>query len=105
MITLYFPCWLLPYNGDWEEAIEVTDDEYERLKKAFLTGEDFIYCEEVKDIFDRVYEIVVESATDSLLSYNEDISKEYGRIENWRADNLYQIGIRFPNEFDELLEE
>lgn len=99
-----FPCCLRPNSGDWEESIEVTDEECERLKKAFLTGKDFIYCEEVKDIFDRVYEIVVESATDSLLTYNEDIAEEYGNVDNWRADELYQVGIRFPDEFEELLE-
>ena len=45
-MTFLFGC-----NGnDWEEDVEVTEEEYARLEKAYKDGEDFCRCEAVRDI-------------------------------------------------------
>ena len=87
--------------SDWEEDIEVTEEEHERLTAAMNTGKDFYDCEEVKDIYNRVYDIVNELATDSLLSYDEDIKAKYGNNTNFKASDLYSIFIQFSE--DELI--
>jgi predicted glycoside hydrolase/deacetylase ChbG (UPF0249 family) len=81
--------------SDWEEDIEVTEEEYERLTTAMKTGKDFYDCEEVKDIYNRIYDIVDESATESLLEYNEDIQEKYGDDADFKASDLYSIFIQF----------
>ena len=84
--------------SDWEEDIEVTEEEYERLTSAMETGRSFCDCEEVKDIYNRIYDIVDESATNSLLAYDEDIREKYGNDANFKASNLYSIYVQFLEE-------
>jgi len=81
--------------SDWEEEIEVTEEEYERLTTAMKTGKDFYDCEEVKDIYNRIYDIVDESATADLLAYDEDIKSKYGNNADFKASDLYSIFIQF----------
>lgn len=91
LMTFLFGC-----NGnDWEEDVEVTHEEYERLKKSYEDGMDFCDDENVKDIYDRVYDIADQSATESLLEFDEDIAKEYGGDPNFKASNLYMINVQF----------
>ena len=84
--------------SDWEEDIEVTEEEHERLTTAMKTGKDFYNCEDVKDIYNRIYDIVDESATESLLEYDEDIQKKYGDNADFKASDLYSIFIQFLEE-------
>ena len=84
--------------SDWEEDIEVTEEEYERLTTAMKSGKDFYRCEEVKDIYERVYDIVDKSATSSLLAYDEDIKAKHGNNPNFKASDLYSIFIQFLEE-------
>lgn len=81
--------------SDWEEDIEVTEEEYERLSTAMKTGKDFYDCDEVKDIYNRIYDIVNETATADLLAYDDDIREKYGNDANFKASNLYSIFIQF----------
>ena len=87
--------------SDWTEDIEVTEEEYERLVKARKTGKFFYDCKEVKDIYDRIYDIVDESATADLLAYDEDIKEKYGNDANFKASDLYAIYIQFLGEEEE----
>lgn len=84
--------------SDWEEDIEVTEEEYERLTTAMETGKDFYDCEEVKDIYNRIYDIIDKSATSDLLAYDEDIQKKYGNDADFKASDLYSIFIQFLEE-------
>ena len=84
--------------SDWEEDIEVTEEEYERLTTAMETGKDFYDCEEVKDIYNRIYDIIDKSATSDLLAYDEDIQKKYGDDADFKASDLYSIFIQFLEE-------
>jgi hypothetical protein len=92
---------LSSFGSDWEEDVELTEEEYERLVKALRTGRDFYHCEEVRDIYNRIHEIADASATDSLLAYNEDIKEKYGNNKNFKASDLYFVNfIPIGDEFE-----
>ena len=116
MVSVWFGCYVSygpGCNSDWEEEIELTEDEYLRLieamKKSILdieAGSEFDDFSEIKDIYDRVYEIVVDSATESCLDYDYDIVKDYfveGKV--WRADDTYRVGVVFPRDIYEQIQE
>jgi hypothetical protein len=80
-------------KGDYGEAYveaEITEEEYERLQEAQEAGEDFIDCKLVKDIYDRVYDLADEEATNDLI-HEEILSKDK------RASDLYPIEIYYPD--------
>lgn len=79
-------------KGDYGEACvdaEITEEEYERLQTAQESGEEFIDCKLVKDIYDRVYDLADEEATNDLI-FEEILSKDK------RASDLYPIEVYFP---------
>ena len=89
------PLWL-------KKPSEVTEEEYERLTTAMESGEDFCDCEEVKDIYDRICDIVDEIATADLLAYNEDIKEKYGTNPDFKASDLYSIFVQFLEEDEDI---
>lgn len=91
LMTFHFGC----NGGEWEEDVEVTEDEYERLQRSYASGKDFYEDESVREIYSRIYDIADQSATESLLDYNEDIAEKYGKDPNFKASDLYQIYIQF----------
>lgn len=100
-MVVTFLCGLSSMGSDWEEDIELTEEEYERLVKALRTGRDFYHCEEVRDIYNRIHDILDESATESLLEYNEDMREKYGNDKTFKASNLYFINfIPLGDEFE-----
>ena len=82
-------------KGDGADScveMEITQEEYERLKDAQESGEDFEDCELVADIYERVYELADEDATQDLIDADElDEDCE-------RASELYPIVIDYPEE-------
>lgn len=79
-------------KGDGAEScveMEITDEEYARLQEAQELGEDFEDCESVEDIYERVYELVDEDATQDLIDaeYLEDDEK---------ASEYYSFVIEYP---------
>lgn len=82
-------------KGDGAEScveMEITDEEYARLQKAQESGEEFEDCELVEDIYERVYELADEDATQDLKDadeLDEDCEK---------ASKLYPIVIDYPEE-------
>ena len=96
---------LCSYGIEWEEDVEVTEEEYERLKKALSTGRDFEDCEEVKDIYDRIVEIADESATESIREYEDNkLGDEFRNNKNLKASDKFGIWIEcyeFEDEEDE----
>lgn len=87
--------------SDWEEEVEVTEEEYKRLTTAMKSEKDFYDCKEVRDIYERIYDIIDKSATDSLLCYDEDIKAKYGDNPDFKASDLYAIFVQFYSEDDE----
>ena len=79
-------------KGDASESyieMEITEEEYERLKEAEESGEEFMDCESVEDIYNRAYELADEEATQDLI--DADVLDEYTK-----ASELYPIEIYFP---------
>ena len=96
-----FDYWLSFGKGDCGEGffdMKITKKEYERLKKAFLSGEEFYECEDVKDIYDRAYAIANEEATRELIA--AEVLEE-GK----EADDLYPIEVNYPFSDDEFEDE
>lgn len=77
------------HSGEGYIEMELTDEECKRLQVAQESGEEFIYCKLVKDIYDRVYELADEDATQDLIF--EGILDE-GR----RASESYLIEAYYP---------
>ena len=119
MKTVTFEC-VMHYGkldaSDWKEDIELTDEEYDRLieamKNAIAEGEeDFFACKEVEDIYYKVYDQVVDIATENMKEFDPDIIRDYLEEEgeeegNFRVDDIYPIDVYFPRDlYDQLLEE
>ena len=90
--------------GDGETYIDVTltDEEAELLEKYGKKSSvyyDFCGCEELAEIYNKVYEKAVDVLTEELLEYEEDAE------EDWRADYTYSIQIHLPSEFEDDLED
>ena len=77
------------HYGESSVEMEITEEEYERLKEAEESGEEFMDCESVKDIYDRVYELADEDATSDLIAAE---ILEKGN----KARELYPIEVHFP---------
>ncbi len=79
-------------KGDTSESyveMEITNEEYERLKEAEESGEEFMDCDSVKDIYERAYELADEDATDELIA--ADVLSA-----DTKASELYPIEIYYP---------
>lgn len=83
-------------GSDWDCDIEITEEEFARLKKAKESGKEFGECEEVRDIYMRLFDIADESATEDLLDYDCDFQEEYEENENIKASHLYSISVEYP---------
>ena len=101
LITIHMG--LCGYGNEWEEDVEVTDEEYERLKNSMSTGRDFRDCEEVKDIYDRIAKIADESATDSIREYEDnELGEEFRNNKNLKASDKFGIWIEcYEFEYEE----
>ena len=81
-------------KGHYGEAcveVEISEEEYDRLHAAYESGEEFEDCEMVNDIYNRVYEVADEEATNDLIL--EGILEE-GK----KASELYPITVYYPEE-------
>lgn len=98
-------------KGDSGESwidIELADEEANKLIK-YGTDPDIYYndfenCEELKDIYNKVYEIAVAQITDELRD-TDWLDNKYKNDPEWRADDLYSCGVNFPDEFENVLVE
>lgn len=91
-------------SGETWIDVELTDEEAERLIK-YGTNPDVYYgefsrCEELKDIYQKVYAIAIEQITEELREWGDE-----ARDPDWEADDTYACGVNFPNEFEDMLVE
>lgn len=94
-------------SGETLVDIELTDKEAERLIK-YGTQSDIYYnefskCEELKDLYQKIYDIAVNQITEELREGGDWIDEEDATNPEWRADDLYHCGVNFPSEFENLL--
>lgn len=106
-----FTAWCNYGKGDSGESwvdVELTDEEAEKLikygTKPEIYYDEFSDCEELQDIYNKVYSIAVEQITDELRD-TDWLDEKYKDDPNWRADYIYSCGVNFPNEFEDMLVE
>lgn len=93
-------------SSETEVDVELTDEEAESLikygTKAEVYYNGFSRCEELKDIYVKIYAIAVAQMTEELRDFG-DMDSEYISDLNWQVDDLYACGVTFPSEFEDLL--
>jgi hypothetical protein len=102
-----FPAWCRYGKVDSGESwidVELTDEEAERLIKygtqAEIYYEGFFECEELEDIYKKVYALAVEQMTEEIREYGDD---DHTDDPEWVVDDTYACGVNFPSEFEDLL--
>ena len=93
-------------SGETEVTVELTNAEAKKLEK-YGTQSDIYYdgfenCEQLKDLYDKIYHIAVEQMTEEMIDYGD---RETPDDPNWKVDDDYACGVNFPEEFEELLED
>lgn len=96
-------------SGESYVDVELTEKEAKKLIK-YGTNPDIYYndfenCEELKDIYDKVYKKAVEQMTDEVKDFADWLDEEYRDDPNWKVDDVYHCGVNFPEEFEDMLEE
>ena len=90
-------------DGETYFDVELTDEESALLeeygKKSSVYYDGFSECEELSEIYNKVYEEAVQVLTEELIEYEEDAD------DDWRADDTYSIHIHLPIEFEKDLED
>lgn len=93
-------------SGESWIDVELTDEEAEKLIKYGTQGDiyynDFENCEELKDLYNKIYAIAIEQMTDELRDFG-DLDDEYANNPDWKVDDAYQCGVNFPDEFEDML--
>lgn len=98
-------------KGDSGESwvdVELTDEEADRLikygTKADVYYREFSECEELKDLYKKIYAIAIDQMTEEMKDFG-DLEEKYASDPNWKVDDLYPCGVNFPYEFEEMLVE
>ena len=96
-------------SGESYVEVELTDEEYERVM-TFGTKSDVFYngfsnCEELKDVYDKVYAIAVDQMTEEMREFGDFDEDELEIINapNWKIDDMYHCGVNFPWDFEDML--
>lgn len=96
-------------KGDSGESwvdVELSDEEAERLIKygtqADIYFKGFSECEELKDLYQKIYAIAVVQMTVELKEFG-DLEEKYASDPSWKVDDLYHCGVNFPTEFEDML--
>lgn len=103
-----FEAWCSFGKGDSGESlvcVALTDEEAERLvkygTKSNIYYGDFCRCEELKDLYDKIYKIAVDQITEELREWGDWLDE--AQNPDWRADDTYACGVNFPTEFESML--
>ena len=92
-------------NGETVVAAELTNEEIVRLREAAKEWywDDFDECDEVHDIYEKVYALAVDQITSELRENQPGFGEQLG--ENEKADSIYYIGVAWPEEMEPEEEE
>jgi hypothetical protein len=93
-------------SGETWVDVELTDEEAERII-TLGTQPDIYYkgfqsCEELKDLYDRIYTIAVDQMSEEMRDFGE-LDKRFASNHELKVDDLYACGVNFPFEFEDLL--
>ena len=93
---------------DWELSYEVTEEDYQRLVEAAKEYDEFEEAEDIKDLYEKVYEAAVLQATQDMIENDPESVEDYleggESLESWRADFVCNIGVNFPYEILDVCE-
>lgn len=94
-------------SGESYVDVELTDEEAERLIH-YGTQSDVYYggfssCEELTDIYNKVYDAAIIQITDELIEFGLVDEDDEDYSEDWQADETYSCGVNFPTEFEDML--
>ena len=102
-----FTAWCRFGKGDSGETwidVELTDEEAERLvhygTQADIYYDGFSECEELEDLYKKIYAIAIEQMTEEMRDFGEDDCCD---DPNWKVNDTYACGVEFPTEFEDLL--
>lgn len=98
-MLMTFNCTMMNGTGDgsdWDIDVNITEEEVKKLKKAKESGKEFCECKEVSDIYDRLYDIADESATEDLIDNDEEFQEYYEEDETTTASDFFSIKVEFP---------
>lgn len=94
------------HSGESWIDVELTDEEAKRLKKYGTQSEiyynEFSECEELQDIYKKVYDAAIKQMTDELRAFG-DLDDKYANDPDWKVDDTYSCGVNFPDEFEDML--
>ena len=112
MRDFIFPAWCKSgkfCSGETMVEVSLTDEEAERLVK-FGTDPEVLYSYRgfynCRALNDKVYKIAVVQITQEQKEWMSEDDEEEAEIlndPNWRADDLYEVGVEFPRDFEKLL--
>ena len=93
-------------SGETWLDVELTEEEAERLIK-YGTQADVYYggfsrCEELKDLYQKIYALAVKQITEELRD-GDLIDEDEAKNPQWEADDTYPCGVNFPTEFEDML--
>lgn len=92
------------YSGETEVTVELTTAESKRLnkygKQAEIYYDGFENCEQLKDIYKKVYDIAIRQMTEEMIDFGDNTIPDDA---NWKVDDNYTCSIDFPPEFEEDL--
>lgn len=98
MIEVTFPY----YCGNLEEAFithSLTQEQYDLLCEWAAKNEDFFEDnDELAELYQEIYEEAVEQATADMLEYDEEFAEEYGDIDGFRIDSVWNLRVEYPEE-------
>ena len=104
-----FVAWCSYARGDYSDSyvyVELTNKEAERLIAYGTSPEryDFKDCEELQDIYHKVYEVAVEQMS-AEFSDNDYVDDIYKQTHRWRIDEHFPCWVDFPEEFESMITE
>lgn len=79
------------FNGESDIEFSFEDDTAELVHSAIDEGESFSDCEELSEIYQKVYEAAVDQITEDYLEFSPDEVEG----EDWRADDPFDIVVEF----------
>ena len=87
-------------------GVELTEKEAKKLMKygtqADIYYDGFSKCEELQDIYKKVYDSAIEQMTIEIREFG-DLDDECANDPNWKLDDFYPCGVSFPEEFEDML--
>ena len=90
------------YSGESYVEVELTDEEATRLVEYGTNQDeivDFELCEELADIYEKVYEVAVEQMTQEYLE-SDEVDEDCVENPDFRIDDIFECTVNFPEEFE-----